>query len=124
MFWLKSWMHDGYQVHSSPLRGIEADAGSLGLAAGRVQRQGGGRKRAAGNDKTLRSDPQKILEFAARGDPETPLLWTAKSVRQLTADLQQMKHTVSHQVVADLLHELGHSLQANRKTREAAAALV
>jgi hypothetical protein len=29
-----------------------------------------------------------------------------------------MKHQVSHQVVADLLHELGYSLQANRKTRE------
>jgi len=29
-----------------------------------------------------------------------------------------MKHQVSHQVVADLLHELGYSLQANRKTKE------
>lgn len=88
------------------------------LAAGRVRRQGGGRKKAVDKDKTLRSDLQKILEFATRGDPEAPLLWTAKSVRQLTAELQRMKHTVSHQVVADLLHELGYSLQANRKTRE------
>ena len=29
-----------------------------------------------------------------------------------------MKHRVSHQVVADLLHALGYSLQANSKTKE------
>jgi Rhodopirellula transposase DDE domain len=46
------------------------------------------------------------------------LRWTCKSVRQLTAELKRMSHTVSHQVVADLLHELGYSLQANRKTKE------
>jgi len=36
----------------------------------------------------------------------------------LTEELTRMKHQVSHQVVADLLHELGYSLQANRKTTE------
>jgi hypothetical protein len=46
------------------------------------------------------------------------LCWTCKSVRQLTAELTRMKHQVSHQVVADLLHALGYSLQANRKTTE------
>ncbi len=36
----------------------------------------------------------------------------------MTAELRRMNHAVSHQVVADLLHELGYSLQANRKTKE------
>jgi hypothetical protein len=39
-------------------------------------------------------------------------------VRQLTAELGCKKHVVSHQVVADSLHELGYRLQANRKTTE------
>ena len=50
--------------------------------------------------------------------PEAPLRWTCKSVRNLTAELKQQGHSVSHQVVTDLLHELGYSLQANRKTTE------
>jgi hypothetical protein len=36
----------------------------------------------------------------------------------LTAELQAMGHTVSAKVVSGLLHELGYTLQANRKTRE------
>jgi transposase len=88
------------------------------LAPGRVRRQGGGRKKAVDKDVSLKSDLQRLLESTTRGDPEAPLRWTCKSVRQLTAELVRMKHSVSHQVVADLLHALGYSLQANRKTRE------
>jgi len=88
------------------------------LAPGRVRRQGGGRKRATEKDAAIRSDLERLLESTTRGDPEAPLRWTCKSVRQLTAELKRLKHQVSHQVVADLLHELGYSLQANRKTKE------
>jgi transposase len=88
------------------------------LAPGRVRRQGGGRKKAVDKDTSLKSDLESLLESTRRGDPEAPLRWTCKSVRQLTSELQRMKHQVSHQVVADLLHELGYSLQANRKTKE------
>jgi hypothetical protein len=69
-------------------------------------------------DATLKSDLESLLESTTRGDPEAPLRWTSRSVRQLTAELRRMKHPVSHQVVADLLHQLGYSLQANRKTKE------
>ena len=88
------------------------------LAPGRVRREGGGRKRAVVKDASLRTDLEGLLESTTRGDPEAPLRWTCKSVRQLTAELRRMKHQLSHQVVADLLHELGYSLQANRKTKE------
>ena len=87
------------------------------LVAGRVRRQGGGRKKAVEKDAAIRSDLEALLESTTRGDPEAPLRWTCKSVRQLTAELKRLKHQVSHQVVADLLHELGYSLQANRKTK-------
>ena len=88
------------------------------LAPGRVRKEGGGRKRASDKDASLKTDLESLLEATTRGDPEAALRWTCKSVRQLTAELQRMSHRVSHQVVADLLHELGYSLQANRKTKE------
>jgi transposase len=88
------------------------------LVTGRVRRKGGGRKKAVEKDAAIRSDLEALLESTTRGDPEAPLRWTCKSVRQLTAELKRLKHEVSHQVVADLLHELGYSLQANRKTKE------
>jgi transposase len=88
------------------------------LAPGRVRREGGGRKKAVDKDNSLKSDLEALLESTTRGDPESPLRWTCKSVRQLTSELRRMKHPVSHQVVADLLHELDYSLQANRKTHE------
>ena len=88
------------------------------LPAGRVRREGGGRKRAVDKDAGLKTDLESLLESTTRGDPQAALRWTCKSVRQLTAELKRMNHAVSHQVVADLLHELGYSLQANRKTKE------
>ena len=92
-----------------------------GLLPGRVRRAGGGRKKAVDKDSSLRTDLEGLLESTTRGDPQAPLRWTCKSVRQLTAELKRMKHKVSHQVVADLLHQLGYSLQANRKTKEGAS---
>lgn len=89
-----------------------------GLPAGRVRREGGGRKRATDKDSSLKADLETLLESTTRGDPEAALRWTCKSVRQLTVELRRMGHQISHQVVADLLHELGYSLQANRKTKE------
>jgi len=84
----------------------------------RVRRAGGGRKRTVDTDPTLRHELERLVAPVTRGDPESPLRWTSKSVRKLAAELQAVGHAVSHQLVADLLHELGYSLQANRKTRE------
>src|SRR3954454_4458247 len=88
---------------------------------GRIRRAGGGRKKAVNRDPSFKTDLEKLLESTTRGDPEAPLRWTCKSLRKLTAELQRLHHRVSHQVVADLLHELGYSLQANRKTNEGAS---
>jgi transposase len=93
---------------------------SAALAPGRIRRAGGGRKKAVHRDPSFKTDLEKLLESTTRGDPEAPLRWTCKSVRKLTAELQRLHHRVSHQVVADLLHDLGYSLQANRKTKEGA----
>jgi Rhodopirellula transposase DDE domain len=88
---------------------------------GRVRRVGGGRKKVIDLDARLRSDLERLVEPATRGDPESALRWTCKSVRKLAADLRAQGHRVSHQLVAELLRGLGYRLQANRKTREGGA---
>ena len=84
----------------------------------RIRRPGGGRKRTIDTDPTLREDLERLVEPMTRGDPESPLRWTCKSVRKLAEELRGMGHQVSHQLVAELLHELEYSLQANRKVLE------
>jgi transposase len=86
--------------------------------AGRIRRSGGGRKKLVSKDASLQEDLERWVEPMTRGDPQSPLRWTCKSVRRLAKELQQRGHQVSYQVVSELLHELGYSLQANRKTRE------
>ncbi len=88
------------------------------LPAGRVRKAGAGRKRRADTDETLIDDLKRLLDGDTRGDPERPLLWTSKSVRELAKALRELGHEVSYRTVARLLHELGYSLQANRKTKE------
>ena len=84
----------------------------------RIRRKGAGRKRAIEQDATLKRDLEALVEPVTRGDPESPLRWTCKSVRQLAAELQRTGHHASHRLVADLLHQMDYSLQANRKTLE------
>ena len=102
-------------------RGLcELDSGQR-LPPGRVRRPGGGRRPLTETDPTLLEDLERLLEADTRGDPESPLRWTAKSVRQLAAALGEAGHRVHFASVAKLLRQLGYSLQANRKTAEGAS---
>ena len=85
---------------------------------GRLRQAGGGRKRMVVEDPSLLVDLERLVEPLTRGDPESPLRWTCKSVRKLAEELQREGHRASYRLVARLLHGLGYSLQANRKTRE------
>ena len=84
----------------------------------RVRRPGAGRKRTVDLEPGLRAAVESLVEPATRGDPEAPLRWSSKSTRKLAEELKQQGYQVSHRLVAALLHDLGYSLQANRKTRE------
>lgn len=84
----------------------------------RVRRPGGGRKLLTEKDPTLLPDLDSLVEPVTRGDPQSPLRWTCKSVRKLADELCAMGHQVGAQKVSELLHEQGYSLQSTRKTRE------
>ena len=88
------------------------------LTAGRVRKPGGGRSALVELDATLLEDLEALVEAGRRGDPESLLMWTSKSVRHLAAALREQGHTVHFTTVAKLLGLLGYSLQANVKTRE------
>jgi hypothetical protein len=66
----------------------------------------------------LQSALEALLEPMTRGDPESALRWTCKSLRVLAQELNRQGHPISDRTVGRLLHEMGYSLQANRKTSE------
>jgi DDE family transposase len=99
-------------------RGLRELEAHHSLPPSRSRRPGGGRKAAIALDPTLLRDLDALVEPTAPGDPDSPLRWCCKSVRTLAVALQALGHSVSHTVVADLLHRLGYSLQGNVKTRE------
>jgi hypothetical protein len=86
--------------------------------ANRVRRPGGGRKPLSETDANLLDDLRALVQPETRGDPQSPLLWTCKSLRKLSETLRGMGHKVGRTLVGELLHKLGYRLQANRKTRE------
>jgi transposase len=122
----KAWGRGGISVVSDAT-GMARQVIRRGLAeldlppnppSGRVRRPGGGRKRTVDTDETLLADLEKLIEPTTRGDPESALRWTCKSLRKLAAELHRKGHPISYPVVGELLHKLGYSLQANRKTKE------
>src|SRR5690348_10275005 len=96
----------------------ELEAGAEPL--GRARQPGGGRKRAAEADPGLVPALLALVEPDERGDPMSPLKWTAKSTRNLAGELTRQGHKVSADTVGDLLRDEGFSLQGNAKTIEGA----
>jgi transposase len=107
--------------HETVRRGMREIESGESVEAGRVRRAGGGRKALSERDPTLLAELERLVCDEARGDPESPLLWTAKSVRVLARALRESGHRVSHESVAKYLRALGYSLQSNRKTTEGAS---
>lgn len=83
-----------------------------------TRRPGGGRKPLTQTDSTLLADLLALVEPTTRGDPESPLRWSCKSLRRLAEELQEQGHCVSHVVVGQLLKTEGFSLQGNAKVIE------
>lgn len=92
-----------------------ADGAAVG---GRVRRPGGGRKPVEQDDPLLAAALEELVDPVTRGDPQSPLRWTAKSTAALAEELTGRGHRVSPRTVARLLKDAGYSLQANVKTVE------
>jgi hypothetical protein len=95
----------------------ELESGQV-VPDGRVRRPGAGRKTLAGADPGLVPALLALVEDSTRGDPESPLMWTTKSVKNLAGELAGQGHRCSPQTAWRLLREQGFSTQANAKVAE------
>ncbi|MGH7494725.1 MAG: ISAzo13 family transposase [bacterium] len=98
-------------------RGLEDIAANRYAGPGRVGKPGGGRKTKISRNSALLDDLKKSVEPATLGSCREPLLWTSKSLRQLSHALKELGHDICHTLVGKLLRSLGYSLQANAKRR-------
>ena len=94
----------------------ELEAGALYRAGERIRQQGGGRKKNTVKDATLRADLEGMLD--PKGDPESLLRWTSKSVSKLRTALTRQGHTIGETAIPGMLHEMGFSLKATKKSIE------
>ena len=93
-------------------------ADQLTAQSASARQAGAGRKKIETKDETLLPDLLALVDSTTRGDPESPLRWTCKSLRNLADELKAQGHTVSHVVVGKLLKKQDYSLQANVKVLE------
>jgi hypothetical protein len=100
------------------LRELKLPSRRRAVEAVRVRRPGGGRKPLTQTDPHLWAALELLIEPTTRGDPQSPLRWTCKSLRHLADELTRQDHPIAPNTVAALLKGAGYSLQGNRKTRE------
>ena len=86
--------------------------------ATRIRNKGSGRKKLTVKYPEIQNCIEDLIEPETRGDPESPLRWTCKSVRNISDFLRDKGYSASRQSVARILHEMEYSLQGNRKTKE------
>ena len=99
------------------LEAIQAHGGP-DLPADRSRRRGGGRKKVEDKHPELLGELQDLVQATTRGDPESPLLWTARSVRNLVNAMSDLGYKMSPTTLSRLLKKLGYSLQSNKKRLE------
>ncbi len=83
-----------------------------------VRKKGAGRKKLKDKQEGLLKAIDDLVDPTAKGDPMSPLRWTSKSVRNISDALGKQGFQASYKTVSRLLHEMGYSLQANRKSLE------
>jgi len=86
----------------------------------RVRPPGAGRPKAIDAQPGLLLALDELVDPESRGDPMCRLRWTTKSTRTLAEELQAQGYEISHVTVAQLLHQMGYSLQAPAKENEGA----
>jgi len=109
---------DATGVHPDTIaRGVREVEG-VPEPAVRVRAPGGGRKKLAETDPGLTVGLKMLVDPPDARDPESLLVWTTKSTRNLADALSKAGHQVSDRTVARMLQDMGFSLQGNAKVIE------
>ena len=103
--------------HNTINKGLkELSSGMLTMPSLRIRKKGGGRKKKITTE--IWKKLEAFIEPHTRGEPESPLQWVSKSLRNIEMALKKDGIEASHRIVGDALKERGFSLQSNRKTYE------
>jgi hypothetical protein len=96
-----------------------AEVASGGSAPrGRVRRPGAGRPRKAETDPGLLPALESLVRDSVRGDPQSPLTWTTRSVRNLAGELSAAGHPCAASTVWRTLKAAGYTLQSVSRAAE------
>ena len=101
------------------LAGMKEMAQGVG-PSDRVRAPGAGRRFLIDDQPGLLQDLDDLVEPESRGDPISPLRWTAKSTENLARALAAKGYKVSADTVGRLLKAMDYSLQAPAKQLEGA----
>ncbi len=88
------------------------------VSSRRQRKPGAGRKPLEHSQRDLIAAIDRLVEPSERGDPESPLRWSCKSLGNLERELRRQGYTVGRTKISQVLRSQGYSLQGNRKTRE------
>jgi len=101
-------------------KGVQELQSLSNLPPDQIRKEGGGRKRSEQRDPSLKSDLLQLVSPDTRGDPQSSLRWSSKSLEKIKVALRSMSnaHNTSVFVIRRLLREEGYSLQKNRKVKE------
>ncbi|MDY0176129.1 MAG: ISAzo13 family transposase [Lentisphaeria bacterium] len=91
---------------------------SVPQSCGEQRRKGAGRKNKEIVSQGLLDALETLIKPYTKGDPESPLRWTSKSLRKLSAELKQLGYSIGHVTVGRLLESIGYTLKSNKKSHE------
>lgn len=92
--------------------------GMIELPKYRIRKKGGGRKKFYEKYPQVMAELDNLVDSVTRGDPMSPLRWTCKSTRHLSDTLKKKSINISYVSIAEMLKQMGYSLQANAKIIE------
>ena len=91
---------------------------SISYPTDRIRRDGGGRKDITVNKPGVKEKLMELVEPSIQGDPQSPMLWISRSLRNLSEAMEKNGSRIGYVTVGNLLHDMKYNLKGNRKTRE------
>jgi hypothetical protein len=83
---------------------------------GRCRKKGAGRKSVWKKCPEILAALAELVEAHTKGDPVRLLLWTNKSLRNLSAAMKEKGYSANKGTISTMLKMLGYGLQADKKT--------
>jgi hypothetical protein len=99
---------------------IDLENGEAKKDSKRIRRKGSGRKKLLDTIPELEKTVETLIDGGIKGDPESPLRWSLKSVRELKRDLlNTFNIKIGVGSLWKVLKDLGYRLRFNNKTLKA-----